>query len=141
MIVSFREGRVRLRFPALYSKKILEEIGGMLAAYPGVETIESNARTGSLLVHYDPAAISRERLDTAVAMLESSYPVPSARPGRGRTMSRGLALRKIENRLLLGGALMTLAGTLRGVKSVHAAGGAFFLLCSLRHLYVRRRAF
>jgi hypothetical protein len=132
---------VRLRFPALYSKKTLEEIGGMLAAYPGVETIESNARTGSLLVHYDPAAISRERLDTAVAMLESRYPVSSSRPGRGRTMIGGLALRKIENRLLPGGALITLAGTVRGVRSVHAVGGAFFLLLALRHLYVRRRAF
>ena len=141
MIVSFRDGRVRLRSPALRSKTTLEEVSGMLAAYPGVETIETNARTGSLLVHYDPAAIPRVHLDMAIAMLESRCQVPNACPARNFSMFTKRMVRKLEKRLLLGGAIMTLAGSVNGVKPLHTIGGALFLLCSLRHLYVRRRAF
>ena len=82
MIVSFRDGRVRLRSPALRSETALEEVGRMLAAYAGVKKIETNAYTGSLLVLYDPAMISTEQLNLAAAMLESRFILPAAGPGR-----------------------------------------------------------
>ena len=140
MMASFIDGRVRLRSPALRSEKVLEELKAGLSAYAGVHKMESNARTGSLLVFYDPAAISRERLDMALAWIERRFPVPTPRPGRGRPASHALAPRKLENRLLCGSALMTLAGAVSRVKSVHIAGGMFFFLLAGRHLYVRRNA-
>ena len=139
MIVSFIDGRVRLRSLTLRSEKVLEEMRGRLAVFAGVEKIETNARTGSVLVHYDPAAISRERLNMAVALLESRRPVPASGPVRGSLMPNTLALRKIENRLLCGGALMALAGAVSKVRPLHAAGGILFFLLAGRHLYVRRK--
>ena len=141
MMVSFIDGRVRLRSPALRSEKALEEIQSSLAAYSGVKKTESNARTGSLLVFYDPAAISRELLGMAVASLESRLPAPAPCPGRRCCMQNDLRLRKAENRLLCGGALMALAGAVSKVKPLHIAGGILFLLLAGRHLYVRRKAF
>jgi len=140
MMVSFIDGRVRLRSPALRSEKVLEELKGSLAAYAGVTKIESNARTGSLLVLYDPAAISRERLDMAVAWLESRFPVPTPRHSRGHAALSAPALRKLENRLLCGSALMALAGAVSRAQSVHIAGGILFFLLAGRHLYTRRKA-
>ncbi len=141
MIASFIDGRVRLRSPALCSQDTLEEITGMLSAYAGVKKIETNARTGSLLVLYDPAAISREHLNMAVAMLESTLQVPASRPKGSGSRRKGLTLRKIENRLLLGGALITLVSAAGNMKSLHVAGGALFLLLAARHTYARRAVF
>jgi hypothetical protein len=141
MIVSFRDGRVRLRSPVLCSQKTLEEIKAMLAAYAGVEKIETNARTGSVLVLYDPAVISQAHLDMAIVMLASRFPALAPHQRQARATINGRTLRKIENRLLCGGALMTLAGTVRGMKPLHITGGVLFFLLAARHLYVRRNAF
>ncbi len=46
-------GRIRLRVPAARSNPaLLEQIGAVAKAIPGVEGIESNATTGSVLIHY-----------------------------------------------------------------------------------------
>jgi hypothetical protein len=139
MIVSFRDGRVRLRSPALCPPKALEEIKGMLAACAGVEKIESNARTGSLLVLYDPAALSQAQLDMAIALLESRFPALAPRRNQKRSNTPGLTWRTIEKRLLCGSMLATLAGAVSGMKPLHIAGGALFFLLAARHVYVRRK--
>jgi len=141
MIVSFRDGRVRLRSPALRSETALEEVGRMLAAYAGVKKIETNAYTGSLLVLYDPAMISTEQLNLAAAMLESRFILPAAGPGRAGPAFKSLMSRKIENRLLLGSAVMTLAGAVSGMKPLHITGGALLILFAARHLHLHRKAF
>ena len=140
MMVSFIDGRVRLRSPALRSEKSLAEIQSGLSAYPGVKKTESNARTGSLLVFYDPAAISRELLGMAVASLAGRLPAPAPDPGRRRCMLSGIRLRKLETRLMCCGALTALAGAVAKAKPLHVAGGMLFFLLAGRHLYVRRKA-
>jgi hypothetical protein len=136
MIVSFREGRARLRSPALREAGALEKIGGMLAALEGILKTEGNARTGSLLVLYDPSVISGERLHAAAAMLEDVFPVPDGSSAREK--ARGT--RKAEKRLLLAGALLTLIGAACGSRTLHVAAGSFFILMASKHLYDRRKA-
>ncbi len=66
-VVSFIPGRVRLRHPVLTDADLAKEIIPMLSAFPGVETIEHKALTGSLLVIYDPEVLSEEAI---TALLE-----------------------------------------------------------------------
>jgi hypothetical protein len=113
----------------------------MLAAYAGVKKIETNAYTGSLLVLYDPAMIYPEQLNLAAAMLESRFILPAAGPARAGPPFKSLMSRKIENRLLLGSAVMTLAGAVSGMKPLHITGGALFILFAARHLHLRCKAF
>ncbi|MDR2745756.1 MAG: cation transporter, partial [Desulfovibrio sp.] len=65
MIASFFDGRVRIRADALKKPENLDMARSLVQARPGVLKVESNARTGSLLVHYDPAVITRETLTGA----------------------------------------------------------------------------
>jgi hypothetical protein len=137
MIVSFREGRARLRSPALREAGMLEKVGNMFAVREGILKTEGSIRTGSLLVIYDPSVIAGERLREAAAMLESLAPVSGEAPAR----ERARRARRAEKRLLLAGALLTLTGAACGLKTLHAAAGSLFLLMASKHLYDRRRAF
>ena len=61
-ITSFVDGRVRLRHPSLKRAEDAEQVRGFLASLPGMLHVTVNSRTGSLLLEYDPAQISREDL-------------------------------------------------------------------------------
>ncbi len=140
MIVSFRDGRVRLRSPALRSPETVEEITGILSAYAGVEKTESNVRTGSLLVLYDPAAISREHLEMAVTLLEDRLQSSHSPSKRCGLLGKSLTPRKIEKGLLLGSMVVTVIGALSNAKTLHISGGTLFLLLAARHVHARRNA-
>ncbi|MDR1126373.1 MAG: hypothetical protein LBM64_10015 [Deltaproteobacteria bacterium] len=148
MISSFCEGRVRLRHPAL---KDADSVGGLVAMlneYPGVLETRSNLLTGSLLVLYDPAAISREDLARAAVLLEEQLgamepaePTEQAEGGRGcaRTLRSLLysVPAKYEIGLLNASFGLCLLGLLGPRRLHYWAGGAFALLAAL-HLLRRR---
>jgi hypothetical protein len=62
MIVSFVPGRVRLRLPELKNRRLAGELLPRIRAVSGVKAAEIKTLTGSLLIEYDPALISTERL-------------------------------------------------------------------------------
>ncbi|MDR0642632.1 MAG: heavy-metal-associated domain-containing protein [Treponema sp.] len=62
MIVSFIPGRVRLRLPELKNQSLAGELLPKIQEIPGVKAVEIKTLTGSLLIEYDPALISTERL-------------------------------------------------------------------------------
>ncbi|MDR2161029.1 MAG: hypothetical protein LBO77_02665 [Desulfovibrio sp.] len=71
MISSFFDGRVRIRSRALSDPATLESVTRLLEAQPGVRRIAANARTGSLLVEYDPQILSREKVQMAMETLSA----------------------------------------------------------------------
>ncbi|SDF52833.1 HMA2 domain-containing protein [Desulfovibrio legallii] len=59
---SFMDGRVRIRHPALQHEHVAGIAKSGMEAVPGVHAVECNPLSGSLLIHYDSAALPRERL-------------------------------------------------------------------------------
>lgn len=146
MISSFCDGRVRLRHPALKDADTVNGLVAILNGYPGVLEVKSNLLTGSLLVLYDPEAISQEDLAKAAAKLEEQVGAVEPGPdGCGIIQNCGQGLRslvcsmprKYEIGLLNATFALCLLGLL-GPKRLHYwAGGAFALLVAA-HLLRRR---
>jgi hypothetical protein len=62
VIVSFVPGRLRLRLPELKDPVLAAELLPRIRAVPGLKAAEIKTLTGSLLIEYDPALISTEKL-------------------------------------------------------------------------------
>lgn len=73
MIVSFIEGRIRLRHPILRDEDISQQIISVLKAQNGINEINFNNRTGSILIEYDSAAISKEELLAVYQLFENQF--------------------------------------------------------------------
>ena len=59
---SFVDGRVRLRHPALRNENVLQRAAERLRALEGVQSVEGNAASGSVLIVYDSERIPRDRV-------------------------------------------------------------------------------
>ena len=139
-ITSFVDGRVRLRHPSLKRAEDAEQVRGFLASLPGILRVTVNSRTGSLLLEYDPAQISREDL---LALAGQWADFASAQDGaaapRKRHFSRAKAIR-FTNRGMLATLAASLAFGLAGRERGHIVAGGLFLLFNLAHLYTYRKA-
>lgn len=152
MISSFYDGRVRIRHKALKQPELMTQVKKMLGEQNGVTSMEENPRTGSLLVHYDPAVISRETLAQAACMLEEYLAGQAIKEAQPKTRSRvgltGFTKRlrsgkrfmgsKQETMLMSGFYGLTMLGGFMN-KRVHIASGVMFTALALMHVYARRR--
>ncbi len=140
-VTSFLDGRVRLRHPALKQPSNAEQVRGLLASLPGMLSVTANSRTGSLLLEYDPAQISREDLLELAGQWES-FMREEARelsvPRKPR-ISRAAAMR-FTNRGMLATLAASLAFGLAGRDRGHAVAGGLFLLFNIAHLYAYRKS-
>ena len=59
---SFVDGRVRIRHPALRHEGVLRLAREKMSAIDGVQAVDGNSVSGSVLITYDSGAIPRERL-------------------------------------------------------------------------------
>lgn len=59
---SFVDGRVRIRHPALRHENVLRLAREKMTAIDGIQTVDGNSVSGSILITYDSKAIPRERL-------------------------------------------------------------------------------
>jgi len=75
-VVHLLPGRMRLRFKALKGRpSIAAELRQHLGAVPGISHVDVNPLTGSLLLHYDPHAITTPAfLDALSGPLEELLP-------------------------------------------------------------------
>lgn len=84
LVESFIPGRVRLRSSLLKSPAAPL----ILAAFedlPGVRSVELNRLTGSLLLRYDAAVLTAERLMPALPLLEQIKALEREAPAPART--------------------------------------------------------
>ena len=136
MIASFFDGRVRIRAEALKKPETMDMARSLVQARPGVLKVESNTRTGSLLVQYDPAVITRETLIGAAALLEAQF------GGAARVKRTGSAGRRLSAKTEMLLLALSYGGMLAGGlldRRVHVAFGIVFSLLTGAHVYVRLR--
>lgn len=57
MIVSYTEGRVRLRFKELQDRTTAQTVEEYIKAIPGIVAVEIKTMTGSILIQYDPKVL------------------------------------------------------------------------------------
>lgn len=154
LVASSVPGRLRLRDAALRDPQRLELLHGTLARWPGVLALEANAKTGSLLIHYDAMKLTRERcevraLAAAGKLLGKARNVKEVEVGAGGTAAHahhpgpGGTPRVKANRWAKRGMLTSLAVSLLlaglGGKRWHALTGVLFLHALALHLFVHRR--
>lgn len=150
-IASSIPGRLRLRHTLLRDPARLARLGEDIGRWPQVSEVNANARTGSLLVRYDAAALREaecaRRCAEAVAGLlpaplaDAESPAPTATAARA---SRRAGTSRVRaNRLAKGGMLASLAASMvlaaMGAKRLHIWTGVFFLHALGVHLWVHRR--
>ncbi len=146
MLTSFIDGRLRLRHKALKNPDTLTLVERTAAGLEGVHSAVGNPRTGSLLLTYDPAVLSRETLlETAEKLRsflpEDPKPKQAAKP-TGKAFFGGpwTFRQKCRAEAGLMGSIMsaTLVGALFN-KRLHIAAGTLLAIGSLQHLIRRRK--
>ncbi|MDR2050729.1 MAG: cation transporter [Deltaproteobacteria bacterium] len=129
MIVSFTDGRIRIRHPALKDPENMRALASLLESLPGARGVLPNPRTGSLLFRYDPEQISRENLLAAEKVLQTRLGPAQERPSAYYT-------RKREN-VLLGAALSACMLGLAVSPRLHVWAGFSFVLLTMGHVLRR----
>ncbi len=146
-IVSFVDGRVRLRHDALKNPEIAAVAEAAAGGIDGVTSVRVNPVTGSLLVFYDPDRLSRERLAALADEWSAFLPEENAvkKDGRARECGGVSALLgrravRLVDRALLVSLLASLVGAAAGMGTLHRVAGAAFALASVQHVAAHRRA-
>jgi hypothetical protein len=163
VIASSIPGRIRLRHAALRRPERLERLALSLSDWPEALTLEPNARTGSLLLHYDPSRLTRAESERrCVAVLQALLPpppspepapVPALQPAaQGPTApaaattsaatarpSQRVRANRLAKRLMLASLLATLVLAAAGAKRWHTGAGLLFVHALGVHLWVHRR--
>ncbi len=165
VIASSIPGRIRLRHAALRRPERLERLARSLSDWPEALTLEPNARTGSLLLHYDPSRLTRAESERrCVAALQAllpqppspeSSPEPALQPalqpaarGSAAAAASGAATarpsqrvraNRLAKRLMLASLLATLVLAAAGAKRWHTGAGLLFVHALGVHLWVHRR--
>lgn len=145
-VVSFIDGRVRLRHPALKNREQAELATAFISGVDGVTEARANPMTGSLLIFYDAEKLSREKLLDMARQGASLLPDDEqAHDGKSpaaccaRVLLGRKATRLVDKALLVSLAA-SLVGAITGMGTVHRVTGAVFALASIQHMAAHRKA-
>ncbi len=144
MLTSFIDGRLRLRHTALKNPDTLALLERTALGLEGVNSATGNPRTGSLLLTYDPAVLSRETLLETAEQLRTFLPEEPKQTAKSTKKTLlGVAWtfrQKCRAEAGLMGSIMsaTLVGALFN-KRLHIAAGTLLAIGSLQHLIRRRK--
>lgn len=143
--ISHVPGRLRVRDQLWRNAPQLTRLRQVLEQVSGVRMVETNPRTGSLLVLFDPALTDAK---TLLGLLGQSTPVsgspPSAqsestpKPKRQRRSMR-LQVNQAAKLGMIGSLGVSLGLAAAGAKKGHALAGGAFLAVLAAHLTVHRR--
>lgn len=156
MIVSFIEGRVRLRHPIFKDEEVLQQITTVLHGYSGVNSLTANIRTGSVLIEYDATLISKDDLLMASQVFEEQFLSNETlldnsneseafmdeeelvkQRLKGMLLQMQTALRN-DSGILFITLLSSVASGFLGFKKWHTVLGTTFATLALRHFSNRR---
>lgn len=134
MIASATEGRIRFRSPQLLEERALREVEQRLEGTTGISRVSGNPRTGSLLVEYVPALLTRTDVIEASGLPdEEPPPAPSVQSRANRARNMRLTKRGM---LVTMGAMLLFAAADR--EREHIAAGLAFLAFNAYHQYTYR---
>ncbi len=155
-IVSFTEGRIRLRHSALRNAALGAEISAFIRSMNGIESVEHKALTGSLLIHYDETIITEEEIHT---LLEQGEGWLNANAPQQEAVAQSVSEKKEccsfvsmpcgltqaqKRKIFYRGMTATFVATLLtggvGNKQAHYIAGGAFAALTLAHLWRMRRA-
>ena len=165
-ITSFVDGRVRLRHSALKDAATAELVSSVVGAVEGISAVQSNSRTGSLLIYYDVEKLSREQLlelaEQGAAfipgMTGEGAPAEAAEVAEGAEGEKRKACKvcapvdellgfltrrsttRFIDRAMLVSLMASLAALPLGNRTVHTAAGGVFVGGLLQHLLAHRKA-
>lgn len=120
-IASSIPGRIRVRDPKLRVPERLLRLRDALAQGMGILSVETNALTGSLLLHYDAAATAPEIMESFV---DAAVDAELASPRPDTTQTR---LNRYAKHGMLASLAVSLAFAAAGNKRWHALSGGLFL--------------
>lgn len=156
-VVSFTEGRLRLRHPALKDTALADLVTTVLGQKEGITSVAVNPRVGSLLLFYDPTKISRAALmelaeegmaffpeeQKAQGAVEGQSAKKGEEGGLGQALSACLFSRnatRLTNRFMLGTFLLSLASAALGRFTLHVLAGGLFTVAGVQHILAHRKA-
>lgn len=80
-VKSFSAGRVRIRHPALKRESVIATVRDNLSTMPGINSLEFNSLSGSVLILYDSEKIGQQKLlATGAAWAEYLDSVQAGQP-------------------------------------------------------------
>ena len=149
-VVSFVDGRVRLRHPALKDAAIAGIVTGVLSETKGILSAGVNPRLGSLLITYAPERLSKEQLlelaEQGLKLRPALQHGEEARPGSGICFGKTFFgcltsrnLTRLTSRFMLGTLGASLAGATLGRSSLHVLAGGLFTVAGLQHILAHRK--
>ena len=137
-VVSRLPGRLRIRHPLLRDPRRIAEAGAQAWEVDGVEQVEAQPITGSLLIRYDHYKTTEDQLLSCFTQYISgrtfSPRKPNSSPAPGRRVWR-----RAVNLGMLGSLGLSVYAAYRISKKSHVALGYLFLAVSLEHLRLNRR--
>jgi len=138
MIVSFFDGRVRIRREELKNPETMDLVAGLIRSQSGILKLFPNLRTGSLVVIYDSEKIPRETIQEIAVMLEKQVG-PVTRKEKSPQKARSRTFSPLEETGFLAGfyTLTLLSGFID--KRAHVAFAMLFTGFTAAHVYIRRR--
>ena len=143
MLTSFIDGRLRLRHAALKNPDTLALLERTALGLEGVNSATGNPRTGSLLLTYDPAVLSRETLLETAEKLRTFLPEePKQAVKPTKSFFSGPWTFRQKCRAEAGLMCSVMSATLVGAlfnKRLHIAAGALLAIGSLQHLIRRHK--
>lgn len=138
-IVSFVDGRVRLRHPALKKPDLADMAVSVVKSVEGVQQVSVNPVTGSMLLFYDTHLLSRDSLMELAGQCEAFFPEENRTQTR-RHLLTGRRVNGIVNRTLALSLLCSLFSAAAGLETLHRTAGMICAAAALQHMAAHRKA-
>ncbi|WP_333654145.1 HMA2 domain-containing protein [Dissulfurispira sp.] len=130
MIVSFIEGRIRLRHEILKRPYAAEKIKKIFLSMKGVMDISMNHKTGGMLIIYDSGVLDIKDISRRLALLMDL---------RADDKKGFVYPRKTVNAGMLASLIISLLGAATGKTALHIAAGIVFAGFAGAHTYKYRQ--
>ncbi len=156
-VASLTKGRLRVRCPQLHTR-YGHSISTHLLEVPGVKEVTVNPKSGSMLVQFDPAGIDYAKFNSTFNQLiekevkrniqEAAHPTVHKKPAHQESKSlkqRFLSqktqkkMRVFENRNMVVGGAVCLAGIALRRYGLHSLGGWWLTAAALAHTWRYRK--
>ncbi|MDO3377692.1 HMA2 domain-containing protein [Geoalkalibacter halelectricus] len=134
-------GRLRLRHMTLRNSEVREQLRRHAGRLSGIQELDINPRTASLLVRYDPQVLDSATLHATLEQLVPGAARPASSAGHTHSLSRQLSR---DERKKLAYAMLTSLGTsllalLVHGKKAHVIAGCVFLAGLGLHLSDKKK--